>query len=364
MNCKNCNAVMRVDQERKVFVCPYCESTEPFEGVSKAELQGMLHDAIRDVRKESIQEAQTTMQEQMVYKDTRTKGQKAGDIIILVLQIIFCLFLAVCSVTIFTELKTVGLVSLCQLGLMIAVIILKQKYRLTKKRKLKCKLQKIKAVCSILVLLLIGGWFAGLINDTDKHVSENVSWPTQGLGSNLPQPEGKLTHAFSTKSSFSADVSADKEVYLPYVEKCKEAGFTIDAEESDGRYEAYDENDNKLTVEYSNYTKEIEVTVDKGISWSDFQWPTGELAGAVPQPEAEKCCLERFSKNSLTIYVGDVTREQFLAYITECQEAGFDGYYDNASDRFHGTHKESIRSISIEFQRERIMRIEIYEMSN
>lgn len=123
MNCKNCNAVMRVDQERKVFVCPYCEATEPFDGVSKAELQGMLHDAIRDVRQESIQEARQTFQNQMNQKDTRTAGQKARDVIILVLQIIFCVILGIFSLVIFTDEKAVGFISLTQLVLMITAAV-------------------------------------------------------------------------------------------------------------------------------------------------------------------------------------------------------------------------------------------------
>ena len=91
MNCKNCNAVMKIDHERKLFVCPYCDSVQPFEGVSKEELQGMLHDAIQDVRKESINEAKKAIQSEETYKDTRSANKKALDAIILILQVMFSL---------------------------------------------------------------------------------------------------------------------------------------------------------------------------------------------------------------------------------------------------------------------------------
>ena len=134
MNCKNCNAVMRVDQARKVYVCPYCESIEPFDGVSKEELQGMLHDAIKDVRKESMKEAEKTLKSGAAYRDDRSAGKKVLDVFILIGQIIFCVFLSICSISLFIDYVLLGLVSLTQLGLMIAAMILKPTYRRTKKR--------------------------------------------------------------------------------------------------------------------------------------------------------------------------------------------------------------------------------------
>ncbi|MCR5459863.1 MAG: hypothetical protein K6F51_08210 [Acetatifactor sp.] len=356
MNCKNCNAVMRVDQERKVFVCPYCEATEPFDGVSKAELQGMLHDAIRDVRKESIQEAQKTFQNQVNQKDVRTPGQKARDAVILVLQVVFCVILGVLSILIFTDDgKAAGFISMIQLVLMILAIIMKQKHRVSKNK----KQLYAKRICLSLVCILAFVWCGVVMSEQSS--SRYAAWPTQGLGSDLPEPEGKLQYTSSSKSRFSATFSAKKEDYGPYVDKCKELGYSIDAEETDDRYEAYDENDNKLSVEYSNYSKEIHVYLDKGISWTNFQWPTADLVASVPVPEAEKSCLDRLSKTSLYIYVGEVTREGFIAYVQKCIDAGYDGYFDSASDRFYGSNKENKKHVSIEFQRNSQMYIEIYE---
>lgn len=360
MNCKNCNAVMRVDQERKVFVCPYCETTEPFDGVSKAELQGMLHDAIRDVRKESIQEAQKTFQNQVNQKDVRTAGQKARDVIILVLQVIFCVMLGFFSILIFTDEKAAGFVSLIQLVLMITAIIMKQKHRVSKNP----KQLLVKRICLILTCVLVFVWFGVVLNEHGGGgSSRNASWPKQGLGSDLPKPEGKLKYTYSNKSGFSANVSAKEEDFVPYVDKCKEAGYVIDAEETDDEYVVYDENDNKLSVEYSKYSNEIRVKLDKGISWTEFQWPAGDVVESVPVPEAEKSCLDRLSKDSVYIYVGEVTRDQFVAYVTECINAGFEGYFYSDSDRFSGTNKGNKKHVSVEFQRNSQMYIEIYESS-
>ena len=358
MNCKNCNAVMRVDQERKVFVCPYCEATEPFDGVSKAELQGMLHDAIRDVRKESIQEAQKTFQNQVNQKDVRTPGQKARDAVILVLQVVFCVILGVLSILIFTDDgKAAGFISMIQLVLMILAIIMKQKHRVSKNK----KQLYAKRICLSLVCILVFVWCGVVMSEQSS--SRYAAWPTQGLGSDLPEPEGKLKYTSSTPSGFSATFSAKKADYDQYVKKCKESGYSIDAEETDDSYLAYDENDNKLSVEYSKYSDDIRVDLDKGFTWRDFDWPDSELLKSVPVPTAEKSCLDELSKNGISIYVGEVTREQFEDYVQECINAGFEGYFRNGSDDFYGSNTKEKKRVKVDFQRNSQMYIDVYESS-
>ncbi|MBR4733396.1 MAG: hypothetical protein IK081_11580 [Lachnospiraceae bacterium] len=359
MNCKNCNAVMRVDQERKVFVCPYCEATEPFDGVSKAELQGMLHDAIRDVRKESIQEAQKNFQNQANQKNANSAGQKAKDVIILVLQIIFCIIVGFFSFLIFTDEKAVGFISLFQLALMITAIVMKKKHRVSRNP----KQLLVKRICLILTGILVFFWFGALLHEFDGGSSKYASWPTQGLGSDLPKPEGKLKYTSSTTSGFSATFSAKKADYDQYVKKCKECGYSIDAEETDDSYLAYDENDNKLSVEYSKYSDDIRVDLDKGLTWRDFNWPDSELLNSVPVPTAEKSCLDELSKNGISIYVGEVTREQFEAYVQECINAGFEGYFRNGSDNFYGSNTKEKKRVKVDFQRNSQMYIDVYESS-
>ena len=120
MRCSHCGFVSNKD----FYVCPYCDSIEPMEGVSKAELQGMLRDAIVDVRKESIEQAKESLKKEMVFQDNRSAGQKILDALILILQIGFCLFLAIFTIGIFVNFEGVGFVSLIQLGLMITAMIL------------------------------------------------------------------------------------------------------------------------------------------------------------------------------------------------------------------------------------------------
>lgn len=359
MNCKNCNAVMRVDEERKLYVCPYCESVEPFEGVSKEELQGMLHAAMSDVRKETMKEARA-VQAGHAYGDIRSAAQKTKDGVILALQIIYCVILGFFSIGIFTEYVWVGVVSLLQLILMIVSMTMKKKWNQTGE----AKYWKIKKGCQIAVILLIIAWFIALTSaQVDRYLNLDSAWPTAGLGSDLPEPEGKIRHAYATASDFYASVTdTSKENYDAYVAACKEIGYTIDAEETDTRYVAYHEKtDNKLTVSYYKEMSEFNVQEDKAIVMND-SWPTGEMAKLIPQPKTEKCSIYQLSQDNLQIYVGDLTHDEFIEYVTECMEAGYDGSFTKRDDDFDGWTDDNVY-LRIEFQRGRIMFINVHILS-
>lgn len=372
MNCKNCNAVMRPDHERKVFVCPYCESTEPFAGVSKDEIQGMLHDAIHDVKMESLKEAKQTLQmEAERGGDTRSTGQKVKDAILMTFQIGACLFLALLALGIFVgdRYYTAGIITLAQLLLVIIGIILKikswnggekkEKYRKHSKR------------CHAAAAILVVAWLVALSFSESSPIDIGVggrhySWPNQGLGSDLPAPEGQLSYTFSSATSFQADVEGvSAEAFLAYVQECKDCGFDIDVTADDKSYQAYNEQDDHIKISFRDYSKKtsMSVQVDKGIVMETFYWPNG-FAEGYPVPEAEKCYVKTLrtdsSSSSLEIYVGDVTRQQFMDYVSKCMDAGYEGSYYEGTDSFYGRKSEN-SNIKVEFLRGRIMYIDIWD---
>ena len=50
---------MTVDKQRELFVCPFCGAIEPFDSMTKEELQKMLNEALYDVRKDTRQIKET-----------------------------------------------------------------------------------------------------------------------------------------------------------------------------------------------------------------------------------------------------------------------------------------------------------------
>ena len=214
----------------------------------------------------------------------------------------------------------------------------------------------------LMILWIVAAANGGSLPVEDTLEAEH-NWPTQGLGSDLPAPEnGTIRSSYSNKSSFSATIKGIKQAdFDAYVEECQKSGYTIDAESSDRQYEAYNEADQKLTVSYWSSNKELNVRVEKAVEMGEFHWPTGEIVSGVPVPEAEKSNLEKLSNNSLSMYVGDLTKEEFVSYVNQCMEAGFEGSYYDDNDTFYG--KKDGKSLRLEFIRGRIMYIDVYVSS-
>ena len=367
MNCKNCNAVMKVDKEKKMFVCPYCESTEPFQSFSnqelKDELKGIVSEAIRDANKTSGGNGGNGAASQAHgYRDGRTAAQKAKDGVITIMQVVFCIFLAFFSITIFTgDFIGVGAISLAQLVLIIVALVNKSKYRKTGNE----KARKTAKLSIIIASVLIIAWMALLLSESSGggsvsgsgsgSESYKVTWPTQGVGSQLEQMPGKLEHASSRNGEFSASSkSVSLEDFTNYVKACQEAGFTIGATEEDDKYSALDENDNKLEIEYWSYSNGMHVEMIK-LDMKPFQWSDQGVAGEVPRPKAEKSYMVSFSNDRYEIYVGEVTREDFMAYAQECIAAGYEGSV--YQDSYYGRKDKC--SIDVDLECGKIMHIRV-----
>ena len=371
MNCKNCNAVMVANKEKRMFVCPYCDSTEPFDGMSnqelRDELKGIVSEAIRDANMSDGGASKGNGN-----NDKRSAARKARDGAISGLQVIACIFLAFFSVTIFTDdFRIVGFISLVQMLLLIVTLVNKAKYHKTGDE----KAHKRAKICVIAASLLIIVWFAVLLMENNGTTGGKAkNWPEAGYGSELPVMPGTLDYVYSSKSGFNAtSKNTDASDFVAYMKECKEAGYDIDAEETDRSYLAYDEDDNKLEIRYSEYSNRLDVTLDKGIVMTDFQWYNQGIAGELPEPKAKQSCLKTLRNGDydrFEIYVGDMTREEFQAYVNECVANGFVGQFDAAMDVFRGKKemtgteskagKKVYVHINLEFQRGRILYIEAY----
>ncbi len=96
---------------------------------------------------------------------------------------------------------------------------------------------------------------------TSEEVSSNLSWPTTGLGALVPDPESSdYEIGCDEEWWFYADVYDYTESdYSNYVQACKDAGFTVNAFESEVWYEAYNTVGNEIIVTYDEESVYISV---------------------------------------------------------------------------------------------------------
>ncbi len=354
MNCKQCGGIMTVDQKKSMFICPFCGTMEPFDNVSKDELDK----AINTIKSENAK-----MVNKIVESNRKTieaakagAGNPGGNVLVTVLLTIFTILLIIMVAFCFDQdYYAAGIVTCIQLLLISAGFVLK----MVNKYKNKPVLSLLSNMFSIVALIMIVVWCIaiGMKPDYDKYTEEKA-WPTIGMGSDLPEPDKPAYDLYNTERYLSARIAGvDKTFFEDYINKCKEAGYNIDAKLENKTYTAYNDKDDELIL-YFFYDNELTITMNKALQFTDFYWPKSGGLQFVPEPHSDKICVESLSDTSARLNVGNVSKKYMLEYIEECKEAGFSGSYNDQDESFYG-QKDDV-SLKIILKRGNIMYFDTY----
>lgn len=360
MNCKNCNATMRIDTEKKIFFCPYCNSVEPFDSTSKEEIQELLTGAMHDARKD-MQKMLDSQRKELEYARDERQSKNVAFYVVTTIGAIFTLIMMMFGFS--TEYKAVGVVSLIQLALLIGAIILKSLSRESKSR----QMSHAANVCLIVAALLVIVFFAAITmpsssgkDPMDDIYARDYDWPTEGYAAAVPKWGENPDYSYVGDREFSATIkNATKETFAAYVEQCKKDGFTIDVTETDSTFNGYNDEDIELDLEFLNSYQVIYVKLYAAIEWaSPLTWPSQGSMKDVPRPDSDEGFVERMSGDFYKGFVNNIDSDKFVKYIEECMAAGFEGRYEGG-ETFYGT-KDDVR-ISLELKRGSLMAVQIYK---
>ena len=101
--------------------------------------------------------------------------------------------------------------------------------------------------------------------------------------------------------------------------------------------------------------------MNKALQFTEFYWPKSGGAQYLPEPKADKVCIESLNDYSAKLYIADVDKSYMIKYIDELKTVGFPGSYDDKNEKFR-SKKDNV-SVDIELQRGRIMYFDIYILS-
>ncbi len=220
----------------------------------------------------------------------------------------------------------------------------------------KRKLPKI--VMGVIVLLVV--MFALSTCGEDSSASAEP-WPTGPLAQMLPSMDRECASVFEMDDSLSIRVedNVSKADYDDYVAKCKERGFVVDAQEASESYRAYNAEGYLLELAYHSFDKgQIDIDLEASKVSGALVWPTSGLATLLPDPGKSKGMVSSDSSDYFEAYVGEMSLEEYSAYVDACIELGFDVDYSK-NDESYQASDASGNSLRVEYEGFQTMRVSI-----
>lgn len=226
---------------------------------------------------------------------------------------------------------------------------------------------KKKRGCLVIVALIVVVFAISRIVSCVGNAPKSFDWPTTGLATMLPKPtktKGEINQ--NSDSTFDVDIVGYSESdYAAYVEQCKEAGFTVDAESDTSSFDAYTEEGHHLHIYHSESGDEPTMTIslDAPIEMGALTWPTTGIGAQAPKPASSTGKVDSESDSSYRVYVGKTDRDAYDAYVDSCLAAGFTVDYDRGDDFFYGDNADG-NHISVNYKGFNTMFIEVKEPSD
>lgn len=202
------------------------------------------------------------------------------------------------------------------------------------------------AVLAVLMSVsLTGCGFLG--SKTDK-----IAWKDEiVLAEKLPEradDSGKIYTNSKSELWLNVNKVTPKQ-YYEYVDACKKIGYTIESEEDDDSFNAYDQNGYKLELNFYETSAYMSIKLSAPMEMEEITIPDSELGKQLPKPQSSKGNIYSNSDNALRIYFGGMPLAQYNAYVDECIASGFN--IDTAKDekRFKANNNEGY-SLTVSYE--------------
>lgn len=219
-------------------------------------------------------------------------------------------------------------------------------------------------VIGIIVAIFVLMGLIGSCSTSCSKQAENTKydWPTGSLAQMIPSMNKKCKSISESENSLHITVvdGISKKDYDTYVSECKERGFTIDAEETNDDFEAYNPEGYQVRVSFSDFNgKEVDIYLDAPKADGTLVWPTTGLATKLPNPGKIKGDIAVDSASQFTAYVGEMDKATYDAYVEQCVAAGFNVNYDKNKTWYDADNQQG-DSLRVEYEGFNTIYISLY----
>ncbi|WP_322155404.1 DUF6591 domain-containing protein [Paratractidigestivibacter sp.] len=210
----------------------------------------------------------------------------------------------------------------------------------------------LKATVAVVLTVLIGGCSStsGQASSSGGAASASIQaeqaqndwWPTNGLATKVPVPASSTGEVVSDGDTyFQAEVhDSGKDDYESYVEKCKEAGFTVDAEKNGINFQGWNEEGYELNVNMWESDNLFKVSIESPRELTELTWPTVGPASVVPAPESTMGKTDVNTSDRYCVWIGNTPIKSYSAYVDKLMSAGFNVDYSRSEKWFKAKNAE------------------------
>ena len=233
---------------------------------------------------------------------------------------------------------------------------------LMKKGVIKTPNKMLQVVLPIIALVLIVPYMLLFSVGSEYKNAETINWSELIMGEVIPEPASNLGEVYSNSDNYLSVeiVKLSAEQYKQYLSACKDKGFTVDSNQSDTLYDAYNKDGYKLHLYYYESENELDITLNAPMEMSQITWSTSDYGKILPTPKSTLGKIEKDDKTGLTVYIGETSLDDYNAYVTACTEKGFTVNSQKAEKTFTASNTEGYK-LTVDYKGNNTMYITIKE---
>lgn len=262
-------------------------------------------------------------------------------------------FVLLCLVAFLFGKTAAGVIAVLQIALTVVAILMK-------KQIIKAPKSWLHIIALALAVVLIVPY--GSLFKVDYGDAEKFAWSDILLADVVPEPESLFGEVMSNHEDYLSlyVYKTSIEDYNDYVEACKEKGFTVEADQSEQSYYAYDAAGYKLSLYYDESDSKMHIGIDAAEEYGTLVWSDSEIASMLPVPSSTTGEITQDDETGFQAYVSNTSIDEFKVYATACADKGFNvDAYD--TDKSYSAENSEGYKLSVSYQGNNVMSVSVDE---
>ena len=262
-------------------------------------------------------------------------------------------FVLLCLVALLFGKTAAAIIAILQIVLTVAAVLMK-------KQVIKVPQKWLHIVALVLAVILLVPYMT--LFGTDYGDAKKFAWSDILLADVIPEPKSHLGEILANSDEYLSlyVYKTSAEDYSKYVDACEEKGFTVEAEQSDLSYYAYNADGYKLSLYYDENDSKMSISVDAAEEYGALVWPDSKITSMLPVPKSTTGEITQDDEKGFAAYVSDTPIEEYNAYVAACADKGFT-VEASESEKLYSAKNSDGYQLSVSYQGNGVMSISVDE---